>query len=243
MLRGVGKALGGFIFVLSLTSLFGVFVFTEITDYDNARSFVTNLISTEFEDEMPEDMSLSMVYDETKKECQGKESISSGLFEGSIDCSDFSEIGADEFPEYISGLVFDNFYYAEYDCGFIECVKEQPQFLFSAKGNEVFKSLMNYLIIATIFGAALIIVSCKSWSDRFRTFGWTLFFIGLGYFFINLTKKMMLGPEEIESIVGPMISSVFDTISNYYLISLILGIILIIVGYLLKKKDLKKVKK
>lgn len=197
--RKVGKAVGGFVFTLSLSFLIFSMALVQLTEYENMKAFFSDIFSSHIED---------------------------------VDV----------------GALFDNIYYKEFDCGFVECVQAGKfDIMLSAQGHEFFNGIKMYLIAAVVVSAVMIFVSAETWPARMKGFGVPLLFIGLSYVMLNLVKSNIISQfpfaqeaEQIGISVAPIVNKIVAPMMNIFLIALVAGIALTAGGYALEYKEKRR---
>jgi uncharacterized membrane protein YhdT len=197
--RKVGKAVGGFVFTLSLSFLIFSMALVQLTEYENMKAFFSDIFSSHIED---------------------------------VDV----------------GALFDNIYYKEFDCGFVECVQAGKfDIMLSAQGHEFFNGIKMYLIAAVVVSAVMIFVSAETWLARMKGFGVPLLFIGLSYVMINLVKSNIISQfpfaqeaEQIGISVAPIVNKIVAPMLNSFLIALVVGAVLTAGTYALEYKEKRR---
>ena len=115
--------------------------------------------------------------------------------------------------------------------------------MFSAKANDFFLFVTYVSIILTvIFGILLALLSRDSGKfGVLRAFGWSFVFVGISYFFIMAAKTTII-PADVAKVAGPAIDLIFNIIMFNLLIILVMGIVVLAIGYIgprLQKKRKK----
>jgi|GEM_PF-5132370 len=165
-----------------------------------------------------------------------------------IDCNDFkaNATSGETAIRYLTGIVaesiFDDFYYKEYDCSFLECVQKGDMFvMLSAKGNEFMNNITILMFVGTGVGAAMIIISYDEWGERLKAFGWPMTLSGLSYFVISVFKNLIT--ERIPAIMGiqqpiteltAVVDMVMKPMMDSLLIVLVVGVALLAGGYIVE---------
>jgi len=241
IVRGIAKAIGGVIFVLAIIGAIASAALTNFTDHSNIKESMSNMLMVAFEKQIQPGQ-LEQMHSMFKTECSktGKTNVTQA-FENltvTLNCSDVNAVNASGIPKLLAGNVVDQLYYKDYGCSYLDCIrKDMPgadkpiALIASAEANRFFSSVLIYFIIAAIAGGALIAWGAGSITAALRAYGWSFVTIGIGYFFIGLTKVMVPIPGELQAAVSAMLDPLYATLSMYFLCSLIAGIALVAVGY------------
>lgn len=249
ILRSIGKFVGEFFFVLCLSTLILLLTIVEVTDYGNLKPMVATIINQQVAKQM-DAQTISLLHAQILSQCSDRETVEMPMGEwgnATLKCSDVNGSKPEELGSLIASSMFEKIYYKKYDCEFIQCYKksglQEKAILFaSSTANQFFKKYLIYLWIGTALFGLIILVSSRGWEIP-KNFGKSLIVIGIPFILIKLLKEKMNLPAEA-SAVQPQIDQIINTLSNRYLIILIIGILLAIIGYvgsyLAKRKEVKK---
>ena len=244
MLRGIGKTFGGLIFCTFLVGSVFIASLIELTEYNNLKTVATDLFSKQLTENITTE-EIRQMHSLLLLQCADKETIELSLGEKNVtlDCSKLRGIEAEDIIPFIATAAFDEIYYEEYECEFIQCLQKEEglMVLASAHANNFFKSIQNFVLIGTIIGAVILFVSIKNWSGRLTGFGTLLIFTGIPYFFLGFFKGFI--PAEVATVASPLVNQIMSSLSTKLLIIFIVGVILAISGYFLKYLSRKKTKK
>lgn len=155
----------------------------------------------------------------------------------SIKCSDISATTPDKLPDLMAQAFFDSIYYKQFDCDFITCLRtmspsQRSSIILTDMGNQFYSKVWIYLLMAAIAGVALIIACVDTWKSRLKSIGFCLFIAGTPYFMFNFIKKLL--PADVASQASPLIDVIVKTLSPKFLIVLVAGIILIVLGFVIQ---------
>jgi len=253
-LRFFGKFLGGLLFTFSLSLLIVCIAMSSMTEYNNAKSIFADVYVGALKSQIS-DAQLNEIFNAAINACQGKESINYVLGEENMtfNCTDIRGGNATTLPYLVATKSFDTFYYKNYNCSFIDCIKnisspEDATVFFSSTGNEFFNKLLMYVIVATVLTGLIFLASIETWSGRFQSLGVEFLFIGIMYFLIPYAKDAAIKqfPQELLPLISRIIDIIFNSISSILLIFFVAGVVLIAISlgikYLAKKKEEKSVK-
>lgn len=217
--RKIGKILAGVLFTLFLSIFIAVFSFVQITDYSKLRTSVTDLLSKQL---APSKDQLKLFIEQT---CRNSKTVDIPVMNDkiSIDCQSSDVIGE------IADKTFDNLYFRNYSCAILDCLKNQQTMfaVFSLKANNFFNGYMLIFAMLTVLSAVFLVYFLSGWGIP-KGIGISLVSVGIGYFIIGFTKNAI--PQEILSLAGPLINLIVDTIAHNFLLVLIPGVILTVIG-------------
>lgn len=252
--RTIGKVFGKFLFTTFLALFIMMITVVQITEYDNLELLFSELIGEQFDVDATR---AQQIYDELVTLCTGRDTIEVPLSESetiTIDCNAVRETEAPEVGRTMTAGVFENIYYKQYDCGFVECLQTN-QFLviFSSKGHAFFRSVQISCLIGAALGAGILFVSLEGWSNRLKGFGMPLISIGIFGLLVPLIGNWLIGTlmsgmgipslQGVKFDITPLVSNIFSSIQTNLLIILIFGIILTAAGYVVAWRERKAEKK
>lgn len=273
LLRTIVKSFAGLLFSLSLILTISLLLLTQFTGYDYLKSIFSDILVKQFAntlaDRLPTSEDVRTIQTSFLSYCNmtghveipfsGQEMEFAGqrlnLQNITLNCSeiatttpdDFIKIVSARFINQVSSKLFDSFYYKNYTCNFIDCIKQGGESLMaiaSNKSNTFFKTTLSYSLIGTFIFGLIWFIAIESWPSRFKSFGWTLIIISAPFFLMNYVTDLILPklgiPTEIISTVSNSFSRLTSTMTTYNLIFLVVGIILMVAGYFLALKKKKK---
>jgi len=251
LLRKVARAVSGLLFSVSLLSLISVLFIVNVTSRDNAREIflkifpnvLTKSIGSERIEQVYAGLSLACTQSSTVSFPFGNESIT-------LNCSEFVNTNSTNLLYVMSTKFFDNIYYRDYGCEFVQCLQKISSPLdvivvFSSASHEFFNGLILPATAATALTGAAFFFSIETWPERFKTFGLYFLLNGIFFFILPYTKSLILSriPGESADIVGSVVDAIFNLVTPILLVFLVVGIIFVsvwIVGKFLPKKTPSK---
>lgn len=243
-LKDLAGAAAKTFFSISLALTLSVFSLMSVTDYDTMRGIVSKVAEaqtheiTDFSQEERAEIISTL-----KQACEGKDRIDApeGLGGGdvTINCSDVETASAENFNEFALATIGDNVYNREYDCGFVDCLMDgNVAVIASAKGNAFYSGIIFYLVAATAALGAVVVLLTRDNSDRMRSIGMPMVFIGAGFLAISMLAERLVPivlPGEISPLLTEIAGSVLSPLFNVYIYMLIVGVALTVTGYLLRR--------
>jgi len=258
ILRGLGKFFGSLFFSTFLIATLLLVAFAQLTEYGKLKSLAVPLMESVFTQQLGSQMTnenLNTFHSMLIQTCQGKDSIEIPLGESNItvSCTKITGTTSDKLIALIATSIaekkFDEIYYKNYTCDFLACIQQGGQksliVILSQHANNFFKSVMSYSIIGVISGAILIFISSETWSGKLKIYGWNMFFTGGPIILIDYLKDILISkfatqiPNEIKGAVGNIVGKTLEPLITYSIIILVAGVVLIIIGYFLAKKERK----
>ncbi len=230
----------GFLFSTFLSIAVLSFSLHQITDKETIKPIVIAIASQQIPSEQ-----LAQIHESMKLQCGDRDAIEVDLQNERIliNCDEIKNNPPEKMLEIIYSDNIDKLYNLKYSCEFLDCLRTQPQVMFSAKANNFFLFVTYVSIILTIiFGILLALLSKESKLGVLRAFGWSFVFVGISYFFI-LAAKTTIIPVDVAKIAGPAIEMIFNIIMFNLLVVLAAGVMLLVIGYIgprLQKKGKKK---
>ena len=247
IVKSLGKIIGALLFTFFLTFALLSISLVDFTSYSNLKSFAGELLSNSLSQQVNEDK-LNQIYDNLKSQCVNKESTSLQLGETSvkIDCSTLANTKAKDLFNLVSANLFDSIYNKSYSCDFLECIRQTGNdrllVLVSQHANNFLKSIQLALWALAGIGALLMYFSLDTMQGRLKTFGSNLAFSGGSYLILTyatnylIPSQLLPGNIKLDSIIN----NLFGKLTNYFIIIFIVGILLLLAGYLIGKKKVKK---
>lgn len=241
VVRKIGKGFGGFLFTTFLSLSILTLVMIEFTEYENLKPVAFSLFSNVMKSGISKSQ-ITEIYNNLRAHCEANpekmEEFSINNKTIIMNCSKILEGTQEDFIDMIfeKQFNFDEIYYKEYDCEFIECISsgdsEAFTVILSAEANKFFREFLYYVLIGTVIGGAILAVSCKGF-EIFRSFGYSCVVMGVPFFFMNILQGFIESriPSETLSILSPIIGRILNSISDKLLVVFIVGVILLVIGY------------
>jgi hypothetical protein len=252
--RGLLKVIFSILLVVSLILLVATFSMSKTVTHDNLRPVFADAIKPSIE---TNDTNLALAQSNLAKKCTNKgiETVElplgeaeTGLGNITLKCADIKASTSQEMENIFVNTVFDQkIYYKKYDCAFIDCLRDPPadvkgqefMILFSDMASQSFRMYTNYLsIIALVLIILLILLSTPKYT-LFLTLGADFIIAGLPFFAVNFGAAKIPMPE----FGAALFKGAFNLLAQYFLIALILGIALLIVGIIIRANARKKMRK
>jgi uncharacterized membrane protein HdeD (DUF308 family) len=257
ILQKLGEIFGGLIFSLAFGFLIVFIALANFTQYTTLQPMITNMIETQLTKDVTQNQ-LDMLYLNLTEQCKTSSTAIVPMGNNTqvdLKCDDIKSSAATDIPHVIAQNLFNQTYYKKYDCSFIDCIRgislnkeaivenQNSQVILSAKANEFFTKNQIFLIGAIAIGIVLIIASVRVWYNILKIIGITLLLVGITYLFIPTIKTQISKMAEGQNI-SPIVDSLFAPIMQLLQISLVLGIVFTITGYvtsyLMKNPEKKK---
>jgi len=247
ILRSIGKIVGDFFFVLCLSVVILMLTIAEVTEYNNLKPIVVGVINQQIRKQIEPD---KLTIFQQNLNCSSRETIEFPMNENenvTLKCSDIKNSNPEDLGSLIGSSMFEKIYYKEYSCEFIQCIQQadfqgKAMLFASSTANQFFKKSLIYLWIGTALFGIILLVSLKGWEIP-KNFGKSLIVVGIPFIFIKLLRDKLNLPVDTVA-VQPLVDQLFNSLSNRYLIVLIIGILLTIIGYvgsyLVRRKEVKK---
>lgn len=241
LLRRLGEFFGGLIFSLCLGLLVFLIALSNFTQYNTLQPIVTNVIKNQLQE--------NDAVSNLQQQCQNFNlttvSINTSNEKFDFSCTDIKD-NSSTVESLIAIKIFNQTYYKQYSCAFLDCIKgfvfpqnpsdvqsQQSQVIISEKANEFFSSTQIYLIVATIIGLILIIISVRVWYNILKVVGITILLVGIVYLFIPFIKSEVLKLPQIaqQQEFSTIIDTLFALILSLLRDMLVVGIVLTVIGY------------
>ena len=240
LFRGLGKFFGSIIFTTFLVLAILLMELVDFTSYDNFKLIASGI----FEEQLLSGISeqdLSDLRSFLLFQCSRTDKVNVPIFGGQaviVKCDDVKNSNESQLPTLITTALVDSLYYKDFGCSFVECVRSaSPQnllIILSNEGNHFYKSLQIYTWIGAGVGLAMLLVSIGTWAGRLKGVGFNLVFTGLPFLLLGYISSFMPAlPPEIESSVKPVIDNLTSSLKDKFIIVLVIGVILLAVGYAL----------
>jgi hypothetical protein len=253
--RKLGKILSGSLFTTFLVFAILVMSLIQFTEYNALKPVFTDILSQQITSSTPPE-ELDRLHAALSAKCKNSETVDIPMENQniSVKCSEIENSKPKDLTKLVAVKTFDDMYYKQYDCKFIECVQKGEGSLFiilSAHANNFFKTAQVYLWVLTFIFGALLILSIETWADRLKGVGTSLILTALPFFFLNyladffVPKGVMQSlPPQVANSVNNLIGQLVNSTFINYLIVFVIGVILVSGGYILdyrlKKQKMKK---
>ena len=239
LLRRIGKWFGILIFSFALPlAIFNLFL-VNFTGEANLKPLFSDFFANSLTSDATQDQ-LNAFHESILSECEQKDTVEFPILNtnATINCEEIKNSSPEQLPNLIGNAVFDNIYYREYECSFIQCLRqpcEERLFVLSSlKANQFLNTIQKILWVSTGVGLALILLSVEGWGKKLKTVGVILLYIGIPILILIFIKDYLpiKIPEFASDIVGPLLSHFFSFIFKSFLILTIIGAVLTITGYI-----------
>lgn len=229
--RTLGKALIAFIFSISLSIMMIFISLAEFTSYSKLKPIMTDIIASTFSESFSQQLSRIEEYCKNREELE----IMVGERNFTINCSTFRR---ETILNKISSDYFNQIYFKDYDCEFIDCFKgnttENFMILVSKKGNEFYVQALNWCLLAVILSGSLLFLSTKTWEERLKTFGSSFIFVGLPLFSLRYLSSEITSLFNVQGVsdkIAVLMEHLFSPLDFYYKLFLSTGVVLLGLGY------------
>jgi hypothetical protein len=214
-LKTVGKALGGFLFPFIFSLFIIIFSFAQMD-----AEFLKDLSADALRSQIPEGTKESLVVESFKLQCIGKDKISLELSgKVIIDCGELRSAGSlDELVD----ILFDTVYQRRYPCSFPNCIQYMPEVLLTLQGKSLMQTYSLITLVISMIFAAILVLSLNGFG---KEKGLGIALISVGILYIPL-KYFPMDPE-----LAGITSQITELFANNFLLALIIGIILLVIGY------------
>ncbi len=235
-MKGVIKSLAGFLLNLSLIALLLTYFLTSLTSYESFKQIIGFVIAQQYKN-----IDVASMLQQAKTYCQINQSFEFSLMENvTIRCDEINYLSEENVTYYIIDKISQNLY-ENGACNIVECDNTQKQILdlFTKEGNQKIKKYFSYSLLATVFFALILILATEGLGNKLKTLGIvlisaTLPILAINFFVDYLVRAIGLSlPQGSEELINILLADSLKL--PFYL--LILGIILVIIGFALKRKS------
>jgi hypothetical protein len=202
-------------------------------DYDNVKVEFGKIIEDVFEENnlneiIEKDIRIMEVYCQLNSEYSFKDDVSGYNFIIPCDIVDEGPIGI---KNYMLNDFVEKTYYKDYDCNFLDCLKKtgSPFFLISKQAKNYWENKFYFTLLISLGLIAFSFFLVDKKSNLFIMSGGLLIVAGL--FFIKLDWVLSFFSEKY---FLELLGIFFSDSYTVFVISLVIGIILIGIGFLLK---------
>ena len=90
-----------------------------------------------------------------------------------------------------------------------------------------------YAWIGTAIGLGLLVASIKPWAGRLKGVGFNLVFTGLPFLVLGYAQDALFSSltTDVSATVQPIINDMLSSLSAKFMIVLVAGVVLLVVGY------------
>ncbi len=255
-LRSIGKFFGILFFTTFLTLLIFSYTFSKFTSFENLNGIVPVIVKNVFAQSMgnlTEDEINLMIssYCQFEKEFTIPQ-IDNILTENiSINCD---ELNTENPIETLTEKLFKTVYYQNHSCELVNCLTSGNFIaLISNKTHQFLVKLENTLLFLTLLSGGLMLLFIESWPGRLKTLGTILISNGIPLFLLVRFQQHLINwvvnKFGYQNVVELIIESLFAPFDYLYKILLLLGAVLLGIGFIISfyykpiKKDKRKVKR
>lgn len=233
LIRGGLSFITGILLLISFLAM-NLFLTIDLSlDYDNVKPKIASAVKDVAENELNLTKEIKENFVFAELHCQNNTDFIfiQGEYVFEIPCSVVSE-GPDEFIDYGINQAIDDIYYKKYECSFLDCLRtEFPFFLISEQAKDSSKNrFYSSLVISLILITTMFFLTEKK-SNLFIITGSLLAISSLPFTKISAFLSF-LDDSFLEFVLV-----LFSESHNVFLISFILGIIIIGIGIALKFWD------
>lgn len=209
----------------------------DFTTYENINGLIATIMKEQLNTLFNENQ-LDQVYSTLYLQCSQTGQLPpdfSQIF--NLNCGDVLKTDRSGFSDLIVKPTVDSIYYRKFDCNFIDCIRQGNSnnliVLISEQGNLFYRSLLVYLLVGTSVGLAMLLISIETWAGRLKAVGWSLVFTALPFVILNFIQPSLISslPPEIGTVAKPIIDSLTSSLTKKFIIVLVIGLALLVVGY------------
>lgn len=239
----MGFIRGGLLVIVSVL-LFSSFLagnfFLTLTlslEYDNIKPELVSVVNALAGEEMNLGQMVDEKYPSMQEYCQNNSEyvFSEQGYTFVIPCSVVSQ-GSDAIFDYGLNTLIEDIYYEEYDCNFWECLEETgtPFFLISEKAKDYWKHNFYFSLIVSIILVALAFILTEKRTNLPILVGIMLMVSGIPFLMINWISLNWIPSSMFGEYFVQLFTIFFTKSHTIFLISFILGLIVLGIGILLK---------
>lgn len=238
VLRWLGKTFGSVLFTTFLVLAIFLMGLVNFSSYENAKATASPILKEQITSSISED-ELTILHAALVQQCSTTDEVNLPLgdLNATLDCNDIVNSDASQLPDLAVNIVVESFYYKDYSCSFIDCLKSPNQedklIAVSNEGNAFYKTWQMYSWVLSGVGLVILLVSVETWVGRLKSVGLNLVLTGLPFIALQSIQSMItpsVAPE-VEAVIKPIIGELFSSITTKFMIVLVAGIILFIIGY------------
>lgn len=219
------------LFLLFLVGNF-LLTFNLSLDYENVKPEIASIVNDMAQEEFDLNQKINEIYPEMVLYCENNSEyvFSEQGYTFVIPCSVVAG-GSESIIEYGTNSLIEDVYYDEYDCGFWNCFKEteQPFFLVSKKSQDYFLGKFYLVLFSSIALIALMFFLVEKKTNLPIIVG-----VLLGVSALLFVKFDWLFSFTSENYFLQFFTIFFSKSFTVFLISFILGLLILVVGIILK---------
>ena len=234
----MGFIRGGLVVILSvilfLSFLIGnlIFTMTLSLEYENVNSELTKTVKELIEEQINIDSIIKQTYPMMQLYCENNSEFvfNEQGYTFIIPCEVVEE-GEEAIINYGINYIVEDIYYQEYDCDFLNCFEESepPFFLISEKAQNYFYNKFYWILVFSIILIAGLFFLVENKTNLPLIVGSLLIISSLLFSKFDWVISFILGNSLLE-----FIGTFFSQFSRVFLTSMIIGIIILIIGIILK---------
>ncbi|MDO8740468.1 MAG: hypothetical protein Q7J54_02730 [Candidatus Woesearchaeota archaeon] len=243
--KGFSRFVVKLVFVIALFLTIFLVSFAQLTNKDAIKPVINDLLTVQLQQGIG-DVNLNDAHAQLVQECGGKEAIErefSGM-DVSVNCAELNATPPSGLMNLLILSLFDSLYNKKYDCSLIECLvkpdKSNMLVLFNAATNAMFWKLFNIFLIVTIVFAVISVLIAEKWFKEVRSIGIRCLTIGATFFIIGFLTNLLL-PKENAALL-PVISKLSGNIAVDFIILVVIGAVLTVIGMIFIHLNKEKVK-
>lgn len=243
ILKSLFKLISSLLFTIFLTMSLLMVSLVEFTEYSNFKPFVTDVLSGSLSKQVDANQA-SQLHNLLKQNCAKKEFTNFDLGDVSIkiNCSELQSTQSKDLLKLLSAGLFDSLYYKKYSCSVLDCLMqpgvENLLVLISETMNNFLKNMQNIIWFLAAAGAMMLYFSIDTLQGRLRTFGTNLTFSGVSFIAFNYAANLLIPAQSlpIDIQISDIVNNLFGRLSNYFILTIVIGVLLIISSYLVTPK-------
>ena len=235
ILRSFTKVVSGSFFSTLLIVWIFIIAFIQLTEYENLKPVVTGILAKSLAQS-----NLTQLYTGLSIECQNKDVVSlpvSIVGNVTLSCKELRSTPKENFSDFLTTSLFNGIYYRNYTCEFVDCIRRGEYFaLFSSQGNSYLKTIQPYVLLLTVLLLIIFVLSLEGVAGKLKGVGATLISISLPFVLLFYGKDLLFNVVGNNLNLSLTIDPVLNSMLQYYLPMLIIGVILVSIGYVIKRR-------
>ncbi|MCK4647751.1 hypothetical protein KAT24_02370 [Candidatus Pacearchaeota archaeon] len=230
-----------FVCVVLFLSLFVgniLLTFSSSLRYENAKPEFVSFLGDVINEQLNIEEQLTQLLPVIELYCQTNQQYSFGYGEHTftIPC-DIAEQGSGALVEYGVTSLVDKYYYAEYNCDFLDCFGEEevPLFLISEKAQGYWQSKFYFVLLLSVALAVLVFFLVEKKTNFFLLVGALTIISALPLMWMNKVGSIFSGSAgEMNQYIPQVMNIFFNQSHSVFIKVLIIGGVLVIAGIILK---------
>lgn len=221
-----------FLFILLIGLTLAVYTLSNFSEENNMKNYYKNVLLEN--NNIPK--VAEQIYDVQKENClkgATEQFIQTQEGNKSINCEVIlSSTKKNYGDKIIENVLFKEQYEKTYTCTFVQCImnKDTMSIIFSKQGHFYLNNIKLFLILGTVIGGLLLLISFDKVRLAFKTFGSVFFFIGSSYF---INKFLKFGND----VITDTTSALTNPLGPILLTLFIVGTFLIVFSIFIDKKE------